>query len=110
MMDERQTQKTAEERDEDLRQENIRRLQREIGQLQEQMQRKQQLNPLTSCIMPLVPITHEERMLAAMCCTNIFPSPPPKSPLEKMLETLEWENSHGWLYKMIHWREKPNRR
>lgn len=110
MMDERQTQKTAEERYEDLRQENIRRLQREIEQLQEQVQHKQQLNPFSSCIMSPMPITHEQQMLAAMCCTNIFPSPPPKSPLEKMLETLEWENSHGWLYKMIHWLEKPNRR
>lgn len=109
-MEKQQTQKIAEERYEDLRQENIRRLQREIEQLQEQVQHKQQLNPFSSCIMSPMLITHEQQMLAAMCCTNIFLSPPPKSPLEKMLETLEWENSHGWLYKMIHWLEKPNRR
>lgn len=106
-MDERQAQKTAEERYEDLRRENIRRLQREIEQLQEQIQRRQMFNPLTSYIMPPIPITHEQQMLAALCCTNVFPSPPPKSPLDKILETLERENSHGWLYKVIHWREKP---
>lgn len=106
-MEKQQTQKTAEERYEDLRQENIRRLQREIELLEDRIQRKQQFAPFPSCFIQPIPITHEQQMLAAMCCTNIFPSPPPKTPLEKMLETLEWENSHGWLYKVIHWREKP---
>lgn len=109
-MEKQQTQKTAEERYEELQQENIRRLQREIEQLQEQIQRRQMFNPFSNCIMSPMPITHEQQMLAALCCTNIFPPPPPKSPLDKMLETLEWENSHSWLYKLIHWREKPNRR
>lgn len=106
-MEKQQTQKTAEERYEELRQENMRRLQREIEQLQEQIQRRQMFNPFSSCIMSPMPITHEQQMLAALCCTNVFPSPPPKSLLDKMLKTLEWENSHGWLYKVIHWREKP---
>lgn len=106
-MEKQQAQKTAEERYEDLRQENIRRLQREIEQLQDRIQQRQMFHPFSSCIMSPMPITHERQMLAALCCTNIFPSLPPKSPLDKMLETLEWENSHGWLYKMIHWREKP---
>lgn len=109
-MEKQQTQKTAEERYEELRQENIRRLQREIELLEDRIQRRQQFVPFPSCFMQPIPITHDEQMLSAMCCTNIFPSPPPKSSLDKMLETLEWENSHGWLYKMIHWREKPNRR
>lgn len=60
--------------------------------------------------MPPMPITHEERIQAAMLCTNIFPAPPPKSPLDKMLETLEWENSHSWLYRIMHWRENPKYR
>lgn len=60
--------------------------------------------------MPPVPITEDERIQAAMLCTNIFPAPPPKSPLDKMLETLEWENSHSWLYRIMHWRENPKYR
>ncbi len=107
-MEKQQTQKTDEERCEELRQENIRRLQREIEQLQEQIQRRQMFNPFSSCIMSPMPITHEQQMLAALRCTNIFPFH--KSGFDKMLETLEWENSHSWLYKLIHWREKPNRR
>ena len=109
-MEEQQTQKTAEERYEELRQENIRRLQREIEQLQEQIQRRQTFNPFSSCIMSPMPITHEERIQAAMLCTNIFPSQPLKSPVEKMIEALEWENSHGWLYRIIYWRENPKYR
>lgn len=109
-MKKQQTQKTAEERYEELRQENIRRLQREIEFLEDRIHRSQQFAPFSICFMQPIPITRDERSLAALCCTNIFSSPPPKSSLDKMLETLEWENSHGWLYKMIHWREKPNRR
>jgi hypothetical protein len=60
--------------------------------------------------MPPIPITHEERIPAAMLCTNIFPAPPPKSPLDKLLDTLEWENSHGWLYRIIYWHENPKYR
>lgn len=30
-----------------------------------------------------------------------------ESPLDRMLERLEWENSHCWTYKILHWREKP---
>ncbi|MFQ9063348.1 MAG: hypothetical protein ACLR5X_18035 [Oscillospiraceae bacterium] len=106
-MEKQQTQKTAEERYEELRQENIRRLQREIEFLEDRIQQSQQFASFPNCFMQPIPITHDEQMLSAMCCTNIFPSPPPKSSLDKMLETLEWENSHGWLYKMIHWLEKP---
>lgn len=106
-MEKQQTQKTAEERYEELRQENIRRLQREIEFLEDRIQRSQQFAPFPSCFMQPIPITHDEQILAALCCANIFPSPPPKSSLDKMLETLEWENSHGLLYRMIHWREKP---
>ena len=107
-MEKQQTQKTAEESYEELRQENIRRLQREIELLEDRIQQRQQFAPFPSCFMQPIPITHNEQMLAALCCTNIFPSPPPKSSLDKMLETLEWENSHSWLYKLIHWQEKPN--
>ncbi len=107
-MEKQQAQKTAEERYEELRQENIRRLQREIKLLEDRIQRRQQFAPFSSCFMQPIPITRDERMLAALRCTNIFPLH--KSGFDKMLETLEWENSHSWLYKLIHWREKPNRR
>lgn len=40
-MEKQQTQKTAEERYEELRQENIRRLQREIELLEDRIQRRQ---------------------------------------------------------------------
>jgi hypothetical protein len=109
-MEKQQTQKTAEERYEELRQENIRRLQREIEFLEDRIQQSQQVASFPNCFMQPIPITHDEQMLSAMCCTNIFPSPPSKSSLDKMLETLEWENSHSWLYKLIHWHEKPNGR
>lgn len=92
-MEKQQTQKTAEERCEELRQENIRRLQREIELLEDRIQRRQQFAPFSICFMQPIPITRDEgRSLAALCCTNIFSSPPPKSPLDKMLETMEWEN------------------
>lgn len=57
-----------------------------------------------------IPMTHAERIQAEMLCTNIFPAPPPKSPLDKMLEILEWENSHSWLYRIMHWLENPKYR
>lgn len=57
-----------------------------------------------------IPMTHAERIKAALLCTNSFPAPPPKSPLDKMLEILEWENSHSWLYRIMHWRENPKYR
>ena len=60
--------------------------------------------------MPPMPITHEERIQTAMLCTNIFPSQPLKSPVEKIIEALEWENSHGWLYRIIYWHENPKYR
>lgn len=90
-MEKQQTQKTAEERCEELRQENIRRLQREIELLEDRIQRRQQFAPFSICFMQPIPITRDE-WSAALCCTNIFSSPPPKSPLDKMLETMEWEN------------------
>lgn len=104
-MEKQQTQKTTEERYEELRQENIRRLQREIKLLEDRIQRRQQFAPFSICFMQPIPITLDEWSLAALCCTNIFPFH--KSGFDKMLETLEWENSHSWLYKLIHWREKP---
>lgn len=109
-MEKQQAQKTAEERYEELRQENIRRLQREIELLEDQIQRRHQFAPFPSCLMPSIPMTHAERIKAALLCTNIFPEPPPKSPLDKMLEILEWENSHSWLYRIMHWRENPKYR
>lgn len=107
-MEKQQTQKTAEERYEELRQENIRRLQREIELLEDRIQRRQQFAPFPSCFMQSIPIAHDEQMLSALRCTNIFPFH--KAEFDKMIETQEWENSHSWLYKLIHWREKPNRR
>lgn len=92
-MEKQQTQKTAEERYEELRQENIRRLQKEIKLLEDQIHRRQQFAPFSICFMQPIPITLDEWSLAALCCTNIFSSPPPKSPLDKVLETMmEWEN------------------
>lgn len=30
-----------------------------------------------------------------------------KSPLDRMLERLEWENNHCLMYKILHWRDRP---
>lgn len=104
-MEKQQAQKTAEERYEDLRQADIRRLQMEIELLEDRIRRRQQFAPFPSCFMQPIPITHDEQMLAVMRSTNIFPFH--KAEFDKIIETQEWEKSHSWLYKLIHWREKP---
>ena len=58
-MKKQQAQKTAEERYEELRQENIRRLQREIKLLEDRIQRRQQFAPFSLCSMQPIPITLE---------------------------------------------------
>ena len=60
-MEKQQTQKTAEERYEELRQENIRRLQREIEFLEDRIQQSQQVASFPNCFMQPIPITHDEQ-------------------------------------------------